>query len=376
MYPHLLDLVLAHASRPVLFAFRATSRSMRVKADALLAYHIVLRERHDATKTYVAPVTIENPEGRLPLFYLWDEAEDDNLGDWPVIAYDRWWAASEEPDTALAQRAYGARQCLRHTRILDIAGDVDGSRIVELTSGLRNGAILRALRGDDGLTILHPHTEHNDDTQQALDRPFSKFIAFANVWDFINMPEFQLLHVNATKVIWNLFVEEPPACAPVFEQNSYGPTLGWGTSELVVVFRPSPNPGPFSLLERVEHLGWLELVVPGRRDGRLVYFWDWLLATGVKITLVNLAALKEAWALDEEVDLRRRGTETGADIRFLTLDEYENEAGEDLELETAEGAWCHWKSEPPTPRELGEAKWRTEYPDSESDMPEFYEEFL
>lgn len=48
-------------------------------------------------------------------------------------------------------------------------------------------------------------------------------------------------------------------------------------------------------------------------------------STLVKVTLVNLIVLDEAWGLSEEAKFGRRMAETEADVHFLTLEEYEEE---------------------------------------------------
>jgi hypothetical protein len=367
MYPHLLDLVVELAPRASLIALRTACRRMREKVDARLAYHVVVRPREDPTRANVAPVTVESPEGRLPLFYRWDEAEDTNLCDWADHPHRSWWLESQDPDVALSQRAYGARQCLQHTRVVDFAGDVPGSRITELVSAVGEDAVLRAIRGSDGISILDPNTEYDDDVPEALQGPFSKFVAFANIWEMINMPEFDRLAVGAPKVVFNLLVEATPHPVPAFEQHDLGPVLCQNTSELVIVFRSSPNPGPFTRLQRVQHLDWRTNMESGFVDGRLEDFWESLFTAGVRVTVVNFAALEEAWGLNEAAQLRERKAKTQADVRSLSLEEYQEEVGADFELETEEGTWCLWKAEPPTAHERRKVDWVLAHPDSDSD---------
>ncbi|BEI80797.1 hypothetical protein CcaverHIS002_0113260 [Cutaneotrichosporon cavernicola] len=366
MYPHLLDLVLEHASRSSLIALRAASRRTREKADGLLARHLVLRLREDPSRLYIDPVTVNNLDGRVPLFSRWDEAEDTNLTDWPDSNDFEWWEASSDPDIALSQRARGARKCLKHTRVLDVEGEAPPSRIAELVSAIGENAILRSIRGQNGLTILDPFSEFDHDLRSALNRPFSKFIAFTNIWQLINMPEYELLAVGARKIVLNLFVEPGTHPVPFFEAGSKEPTISSHTSEVVMIFHSSVNPGPFSALDRAGHLNWKTRIELGERDGRLTDFWDCILATGLRTTFVNLAALDKAWGLSEETAIRDK-VGSASDIRFLSLEEYEEETGFDFELETQEGAWCLWKSKPGTERERRKVEWYFDHPDSDSD---------
>ncbi|WOO80371.1 uncharacterized protein LOC62_03G003889 [Vanrija pseudolonga] len=136
-FPHLVDTVLSHCTRPTLLTLRLVSRSLRDSADGALAAHVVLYAPDRTAPEYIDILT---REGRHPAFLL-----------------ARVYSPFGE-HTTCSEAFHRTVTILERTRTVDLVGDMDLDSLNAIASAL-SVDLVRTRPGEDGapppLGIVH-----------------------------------------------------------------------------------------------------------------------------------------------------------------------------------------------------------------------------
>ncbi|GMK59971.1 hypothetical protein CspeluHIS016_0901880 [Cutaneotrichosporon spelunceum] len=132
-FPHLIDLVFAHADRTALLGLRTASKDFCMRADARFLFHVRVTS---ATNPWSDPefweYALSTPFGRAPLLRTWH----DDMGRY--IAHLRLWVERAErraaERAATAQRLGGWEKALGAVRVLELVGTVVPDGVSEFTS--------------------------------------------------------------------------------------------------------------------------------------------------------------------------------------------------------------------------------------------------
>ncbi|CAK9782041.1 hypothetical protein CC85DRAFT_163684 [Cutaneotrichosporon oleaginosum] len=132
-FPHLVDLVFAHAESAALLTLRRCSRDFCTRADARLMYHIRVTS---ATNPWSDPefweYALSSPLGRPPLLRTWH----DDMGRY--VAHLGLWverAANRAAERTMTAERYGSwEEALRAVRVLELVGTVVPDGVGEFTS--------------------------------------------------------------------------------------------------------------------------------------------------------------------------------------------------------------------------------------------------
>ncbi|BEJ17990.1 hypothetical protein CspHIS471_0702670 [Cutaneotrichosporon sp. HIS471] len=155
-FPHLIDLVFAHADRAALLSLRTASKDFSTHADACFLHHIRVTS---ATNPWSDPefweYAVSTPFGRAPLLRTW---HDDmgryvaHLGLWVDRAARR---AAERMVTG--ERLGGWEKALSTVRVLEMVGTVVPDGVGEFTSLLPNlEVIIFTAAGEEDAADIAP----------------------------------------------------------------------------------------------------------------------------------------------------------------------------------------------------------------------------
>lgn len=338
-FPHIVDIIFAHASRPALLALRLASKDFCSRADALFLRRVIVTS---ATNPWSDPefweYAISTPLGRPPLLRAW---HDDmgryvaHLGLW----VDRAARRAEERAAVGRRLPRGWAGALGSVRVLELVGTIGPDGVGEFTSSLSGlEVVIFTAAGEEDAADVAPFAYADAPTsviRSGVDCGSNPTIPLPEVGDDNAFPERMVLVLECT----------PRECWRYGVTAMLGIPLG--TRELVIVCKRAGvgeevdegDVGPLGLLTDlaevvVQHLPHMEVTLvdlanafPSFRYGEKSEVYE----RRARAELYRLVGAAERNAKIDAAFPSWTETDAHAAVdtaRFLSLEEYRTSIGE------------------------------------------------